>query len=262
MSTQSICNNARLISSFSRSFKLNKGFTASKGGQLRTFWSFVKSLNTNTISLDRYPIILYSADTDDTSNSNTWKTYSDQEYGGNSSCAVTHNSIDTNTQFIRFTGELNFQRPEALTTSDSENPVRTATRGYCATKYDFSSVLDLRDMEGLELIVRSATNRNYVFNMSCVSFFEGDIYQIGLELPANKWCTVRFPFDTLRLTAMGRQRDVQRVNDNLEVEGIGFLVDSGTDPFQLDISSVTALPELDRQDYDNLKNNIIKRTTS
>lgn len=208
--------------------------------QRRCFFNFIsKSMN---ISLNREHIILFNA----TSSlpHNNWQMFSDVEYGGNSKCvSEMKNEVGEYDQFARFSGQIIFNRqPDVKAAKDARIP----TRGFCAFKYNFKSILDLRDTEGLEVILRSATNRTFIFNMSCVSLFEGDIYQIALELPAEKWVCMQIPYEALRLTANGRERDVQRANDSLQLEAISFLVDSGSDPFVLDLASITAVPDINR----------------
>ena len=64
-------------------------------------------------------------------------------------------------------------------------------------------------------------------------------------------------FGYCRLTANGAEREEQRVNDSLRVNGVGFLISSNTvtdkdTNFHIQIKDITALPNIDK--------NVLRRT--
>lgn len=160
-------------------------------------------------------------------------THCDKEYKGLSSC-------EFDAKAHTFKGVLSY--------SEENNPA--AKGGFCALKSSTLSVpIDLRDYQGFELNVKSKHNQVYTFNAYFQSYFEGDLYQIVLDLPAGKWSKFNIPFSLLILTANGVEREQQRENDSLQLEAIGFLLNTNIDEscidFELEIGEIKAITNID-----------------
>ena len=122
-------------------------------------------------------------------NMNKWKQFSDKEYGGNSTSHI-QQVTEANKTFIRFSGQINFVTPQPtqnahsdVKSNDIKKPeasveISKPVRGYSAIKCNFDSVLDLRDMQGIEIEIRSNKKQILKYNISCLSFFGDDIYQV------------------------------------------------------------------------------------
>jgi len=205
-----------------------------------------------------------------------WRTFSDKEYGGAST-----SSFELSNGVMTFLGTLDFDRRDSeefnersksikggpnggdaslssrTSTSSEEDRLPVAVRGYCAIKGYFSTPVDLRDYQGFELEVKSSTCQRFIFNTSFESLFDGDLYQVAVDLPANQWCTLHVPFSVFRLTSGGYDRKEQRQSDSLQLETLGFLIsstaaatptESSVQPatsFSLQIRRILALPHLD-----------------
>jgi len=206
----------------------------------------------------------------------SWKVFSDREYGGQST-----SMFDVTEGVLSFNGKLDYDARDSEEfnkkaklrggrvekshdTDDADNdPLPVAVRGYCAIKGYFGQSVDLRDYEGLELELWSSINQRYILNMSCESLFDGDLYQCAIDLQADKWSKLHVPFTIMKLTAGGYERNLQRLSDSLQVENLGFLVSqsqsqSQSQPqnedlfpiptsFTLKCRKIVALPVLDEQ---------------
>ena len=113
--------------------------------------------------------------------------------------------------------------------------------------------IDLRDYEGLDLKLRNNSNNRQIITLTSTftSLFEGDMYQLSLDLPPQKWCHFHVPFSIFRLTANGRERETQRANDSLQLESIGFLIKCSINDkpldFTFDIDHIIAKTQLDNR---------------
>jgi len=205
----------------------------------------------------------------------SWKVFSDREYGGQST-----SMFEVAEGVLSFNGKLDYDardseefnkkaklsvgQKNSPNTDDADNdPLPVAVRGYCAIKGYFGQSVDLRDYEGLELELWSSINQRYILNMSCESLFDGDLYQCAIDLQADKWSKLHVPFTIMKLTAGGYERNLQRLSDSLQVENLGFLVSqsqfqSQSQPqnedllpipttFTLKCRKIVALPFLDEQ---------------
>ena len=180
-----------------------------------------------------------------------WAVLNDQELGGKSNCKIaemTEENEFTNTDakssrsFMRITGAIQFDK----NLTEATNIVKG---GFCAINGRVDPIADLRDYEGLEMVIRCVTRQVFTINITNTSLFEDDMYQLRIDVAGGPgWRTLHIPFYQFRLTARGQERELQRVNDSLRVETIGFLF---TDEHQLQeqehvavASSIEALPIL------------------
>jgi len=147
--------------------------------QKRPIWSFVNSIFGN-IDIDVRPITLF----DTSSNSLLkWKCYSDEEYGGSSTVCIS-NVTDGDSSYLRFNGNL---RSLAINSdlSSSESNARKNTNGvpkasYCALKGDLGRSVDLRDMEGLDIVLRSDEKRSYSLLFTSESAALDQVYTVEI----------------------------------------------------------------------------------
>jgi hypothetical protein len=179
------------------------------------------------------------------------KIHSDAEYGGMSHCSSKVLGEDerelppetaeiTDNSFVRFSGELNF--PE-----NKDNKIKRS--GFCGAQAVCRKVLDLGEYDGIEVVLRSKEPRSYIFGMKTLSLaMLNDMqYQIKLDIPGgDEWLQYHIPWSYFSLTRGGRLCEIQRVNDNLRMESMTFLVLKEQGPFQLDIASVIVHPTLDQ----------------
>ena len=131
---------------------------------------------------------------------------------------------------------------------------------------DLDDSVDLRGYAGLEVIVESNVTRVYKLNMSCVSMWDEDLYQFTFLLESGKKTIMHIPFGYFRAVRKGKPRAYERFPDSLQVCSIGFLASESRSeqrqdelleneyqvgnqcinvPFELDIYTIKALPELD-----------------
>lgn len=162
------------------------------------------------------------------SNSSTTKLrcLSDKDYGGDSSCQytidlATNESVDKIrsdcTHVLKFEGMLRFG-PELQEKTKAKT-------GFCALKMDFSEEIDLRDYEGLEMIIRSKQPQEFTFNMRCASYDDDDLFQLNIQLPGkSNWSRIVAPFDKFQLMNRGREKEDRRRNDSLQLESLAYLV--------------------------------------
>ena len=180
-----------------------------------------------------------------------WSMFNDNDYGGKSNLDM--QVLTENVKAERADGavEKSFMRLSGFINLDEtlKNSLKVVG-GFCAIKGNSPSSVDLRDCEGLELIVRSSIKQTFTFNMGTTSLFDDDMYQMKIELePSEHWKTLKIPFSMFRLTARGLERETQRANDSLQLESLGFLFkeDSQIDQdvgFSLDVLSIEAKAEI------------------
>ena len=180
----------------------------------------------------------------------SWKMFNDADYGGESKTDLEYLienisrpsvSIDTATAaptavvpFLRMTGHV-YLSPEI-------KKKHKVVGGFCAYKGDIHlPPIDLRDYEGLELIVRTSKDKqSFTLNIGVEGMVEGDVYQLRMELQGQQgqdqgkgngnctvgshaWKQVHVPFNRFIVTSKGIVREQQRTNDSLQVEHIGIL---------------------------------------
>ena len=153
---------------------------------------------------------------------------SDNEYGGESSCQFetieatidnsdSQNGGDAESNFLRFKGLLNFD--------DNMKEITKASGGYCALKFNYPKLIDLRDYVAFELTLRSKNPIFMTVNMTCETYVLGDIFQIQIDLKgSSEWRKIYLPFSFFFLTRRGIEYDENRLNDNLMVESLGMLL--------------------------------------
>lgn len=178
-----------------------------------------------------------------------WRAVSDGEYEGGRSGCVTR----TDAQGVHFSGEV--RAPEGGRIS----------RGFCAVRGACRAPVDLRDHQGVRVRIHSAGPLTIALNMKCVSYFKDDLFQLFLALKEGP-NELHVPFSAFRLTARGRERELQRANDFLLCEGMGLLVTEANskkpvipffhfsyytcfrvEPFDLVLESIVAVPILDEK---------------
>lgn len=121
----------------------------------------------------------------------SWRSAADSENGGNSCCQIEAVSEDGE-EFLRFSGRISF---------DDEVCRRTQLKaGFCTMvcarpdRLFGSSAADLTQYSGLEVSLRSSKARRFVLNLEIASMLEGDMFQIALDVPENKWVDCHLPF--------------------------------------------------------------------
>jgi Complex I intermediate-associated protein 30 (CIA30) len=163
-----------------------------------------------------------------------WKSLSDVDYGGTSTCEIA--TSDGNK--LVMSGVVHF--PDSST---------GAKGGFCATKGVLSRVLDLRDYEGFELTVRADPPMDVILNMATRSLFEDDLYQICIPIRRES-SSILVRFSDFKLTARGSERELQRCNDSLQLESFGFLVNKIANvPFHLHVDKLVALHRFERNNH-------------
>jgi hypothetical protein len=121
-----------------------------------------------------------------------WKVFSDKDYGGLSTCDMEIKPVDDDISksVINFKGLINF---------DEEIMEKTKAKGgFCAIRGICKEIQDVRDYEGLELVIRSKTNQDISFNTTCDTLFQDDLYQLNISLPKDIWCRIHIPFGNFR----------------------------------------------------------------
>jgi hypothetical protein len=147
----------------------------------RMFWDFRK-LWLYPSDLEISPVILYTAGQSQESLLKKWRMISDAEYRGLSFCTVEATSAG-----ISFSGEV-----RVPPNSDNEKDIR---KGFCAIKSLTPHPIDLRDHQGLEVVLTSDVPIACTLNMTCLSYFRDDLYQIELLLPPTSTTFyIPFPF--------------------------------------------------------------------
>ena len=222
----------------------------------RLFWSLARgALNLNKNIDDSFKHDNITILDNNNTNPNItikWVVNSDKDYGGLSQCNFhlntndnNNNSTSTTSSSLVFNGSLHFTEECADTTK--------ANGGFCALRGFLKEPLDLRDYEGLDLKIRNTSNDRQIITLTSTftSIFEGDMYQLSLDLPPKKWCRFHVPFSIFRLTANGRERETQRSNDSLQLETIGFLIkcsiNENPKDFIFDIDHIIAMTSLDNR---------------
>lgn len=121
-----------------------------------------------------------------------WKIFSDKDYGGLSSCniEIIPDDNDISKSILNFRGIINFNEELMEKTK--------AKGGFCALRGICKEVQDVRDYEGLELLIRSKTNQIIAFNTTCDTLFQDDLYQLNISLPKDIWCKIHVPFANFR----------------------------------------------------------------
>lgn len=186
--------------------------------------------------LDVEQTVIFSADL--LSSKMKIKTHCDKEYGGESECRteVMHDA-DAEESFLRYTGNLHFDESHALATN--------AKAGYCSMKVSYARNIDLRNYEGLEIIMRSKHNHTLALTMVCDTYLIDDVYQIKYDLQGgDRWLRVVAPFHAFQLTQRGVMSEKQRENDLLLLQSFGLLstTQDANGAFEIDVLKVTALP--------------------
>ncbi len=231
----------------------------------RSFFAAVRGLLRPEFEREAERITMFSADTDTTTGQvGTWRHLNDSDYGGESmgewrvlseaasipllahleACAADNASTDDTpslssrpvAQRANEGGEgvvsdnsVSFARMSgAVRMSDEVKEQKKVLGGFCAFKGSLrGGAVDLRDHEGLELVIRTRKpEQSFMLNMSTQTFVDEDIYQVKIELkgsPSNDWKVIHIPFHLFHLTARGVSREQQRANDSLRVESFGFL---------------------------------------
>ena len=102
-----------------------------------------------------------------------------------------------------------------------------ARGGFISIKGNYQA--DLADYYGFEIKVKNnrAENLRITVNMTCDSLIENDMFQRDVEiLGGGDMSVTRIPFESFHLTSLGYDREIQRSNDSLQVQGIGILITS------------------------------------
>ena len=230
--------------------------------QKRFFW---KQLLGQVDSVDGIkPFVVFNSQS---SCVESWKSYDDRTYKGKS-CSMVEvikdESLSNSENIVNFTGKLVYNEDIAKETK--------AKGTFCAFKGNFHRPVDFRDYEGLSLTVRSVgIDLSFLFNLYCESQFDGDLYQLLLQVPKDELKTFHIPFSLFKLvfhfifsfvfhvlnllsylcnsslTANGVERESQRLNDSLRVKAIGILVkDKVNFDFNLQIKDISVIPTLDQ----------------
>lgn len=183
--------------------------------------------------------------------------HGDFEYGGKSTAnfEFLSKTKSCNKDFIKFSGTVAMAEgiyPKTMTSE--KGSVKQKKAGFCALKVDIKHTLDLRDFEGLALEIRSEKNQMLIFNMSCDSYIEGEVFQLTLHLDGHsKWKTIHLPFEMFQLTIGGNMKEQDAVNDSLQLKSFGILVRNIEEEgggviaggsFEIDIAGVQALKNL------------------
>lgn len=191
---------------------------------------------------------------DSSSPIDSFKAYNDADYGGRSSSSVEivqDNENDANgdgsdPQYARLFGTLDLDE-------DLKKSLEVVG-GFVAYKGIPNRSIDLRDCEGIQLVLRCNKNLKLYVNMWASQLFLDDTFQAGCELQASsngQWTTIKIPFDKFILTANGMERDFQRLNDSLQCEGIGLLLktqeNSDAKDFHIDVKSIKALGTMEEE---------------
>ena len=142
----------------------------------KNIWSIAQSLF-GKLQLDVEPITLVDSKIQDIIK---WQCFSDKEYGGMSSSEIKQIQ-DHGENLLRFSGNLVEVVPSSNETSTTDNR-KIAKAGYCAVKGFMNPPVDLRDMVGFDMKLRSPQRLDFSLTMSCVSFFEKEIYQVRNRL--------------------------------------------------------------------------------
>lgn len=178
--------------------------------------------------------------------------FNDKQINGLSKCTLSEVN-ENNEIFLR--SNVTLQKTIVQPSLDPTNRRATVAnnRSYCAFKIDFQEVHDLRDYEAFRFTLRCDAPAKYLrctLNLTTVSMFEDDLFQVPLEIPISQsWVSLHIPFESFSVTGGGHARHQQRANDSLRVEAIGFLfysiideeVGSINDNFTLEIKDVTAV---------------------
>lgn len=193
--------------------------------------------------IDTDDVILLSPSAAERANLKLLRGYSDADYGGGSCCSVDVRGEDLEGKggddlSIRFAGSLVFTEEHALKTK--------AKSGFCAMRAIFKKVVDLRDYEGLEIIMKCDRDQSMLLNMNCLTYVVDEVYQLHMDIAGSKdWKTLYVPFSLFRATHRGHVKEDDRANDSLRVEGMGLLINKcDHESFTIDIQSIKAIEEL------------------
>lgn len=136
---------------------------------------------------DDMPFVVFSSQSTNVEN---WRSYDDRTYQGKSVSMVEvikDESSSNSENLINFTGKLIYNEDIAKLTR--------AKGTFCALKGTFHHPADFRNYEGLSLTVRSVgVDLSFLFNLYCESQFDGDLYQLLLQVPKDEWFTFHVPF--------------------------------------------------------------------
>lgn len=212
--------------------------------QRREFWGTIKHIINPELDVERTCVWKHSSGDGAAVAVNKWQEFDDKALGGASELTV------QNVEDGDGGGGGHLVIKGSLDLDEEKAEEMQVTGGYCAVKGLCSETMDLRDYEGLEMVLRSP-HKELVFtmNMSTASLFDDDIYQVKMEIqPSTEWKSIEVPFSAFVLTSHGRIKEYQRANDSLQVESIGFLfkTEDGTEsPFTLEIKQIDAMPSFD-----------------
>lgn len=203
----------------------------------RAFWGTIQHIINPDLDVSKRTLWRHGSGGEVEAAVDKWQSFDDKALGGASHLEMENVEEDGGHLVIKGSLDLDEETAE-------EMQVRG---GYCAVKGSCSSVVDLRDYEGLKMMLRSPHKElTFTMNMSTASLFDDDIYQVKCEIqPSTEWKSIEVPFSAFVLTSHGRIKEYQRANDSLQVESIGFLfkTEDGTEsPFQLELKDITAMP--------------------
>lgn len=239
---------------------------ASKTVTSRHLWSIPNNISSFlTPNFEPEPIHLFT-DTKASGIAAKVNVYSDQEYGGQSVCDYSKLSESNGVPITRFNGSLQFKAEEKILNDEVLERER-AKKGYCSIKVRYDKAIDLRDYEGVEVILRSKKNQRVLLNMQCFSYARGDMYQAIVDIqgyeergtstsPGSRiaraftpdqegWVRLLAPFSVFRLTIRGQPTEQQRLNDSLQLEAMGLLVSGeGEERFEIDVLEMKAIKEI------------------
>lgn len=163
------------------------------------------------------------------------RVHSDNAYGGGSSCTIENNG---ETDGIRFAGALVFTAEHAETTK--------ARSGFCALRVIYKKPFDLRDYQGLKIVMKCEKDTQMILNMNCSTYVEDEVYQLHMDIAGSSdWKTLYAPFARFKVTHRGHVKEDDRENDSLQLEGMGILINKcPNEVFSIDLKSIKAMEEL------------------
>eukprot|EP01038_Epipyxis_sp_PR26KG_P013408 gene13408-17980_t len=195
------------------------------------------------------------------------KAYDDRAYGGNSTCTI-EKQTNNNQSFFRFSGHLKVNKKNIEDDNNIDNSHRSEAkspkvikRSYCAFNIKFSFPFDLRDYQCLEVTIRNDNKkRDLIFNMHD-QYNNGIISQIPIKFNSiplhqynnsNQKTSFILPFHLFTTTIQGFEKANGRLNDSLQMQGIGMVLSGEEDDeFQIDLLKVAALTHTpDQRNFD------------
>ena len=208
--------------------------TSLLNGRSRYFMSAVSDFFGPKLHVEELPLISPAQDFI-AHHVKSMRVHSDNAYGGGSSCTIENNGAAGG---LRFAGSLVFTEEHAEATK--------AKSGFCALRIIYNKPIDLRDYQGLKIVMKCETDTQMILNMNCSTYVEDEVYQLHMDIAgSSNWKTLYAPFAKFKVTHRGHVKEDDRENDSLQLEGMGILINKCPEKvFSIDVKSINAMDEL------------------